>query len=433
MFSRTIVRIWVVVGVTFCLQQPVVFAQPVDAIVTQLNREALAAARARVREGAPKLLVARAGFCARAPASNSIRRRAHAHSHGRRDVQGFKNHELGAETVREGAGHRSEHHDQPKTLSTPGLEEALAEAKAGGGALGAAPTMTGRRRHRPAAAARASRPKRGPTAPSSSGFNMIRSARSNRARASSSRVTVDESLSLQAGPRLPRAGDQRLPRTRRWARPRTAPRSRVRHRRFVGRVLHGGAGRPGPARRIARHRDTPVARLFAAAAKPSKGHADATVERRAARGRSTTRRATRARFSSACKSQRLWLHLGHGGGWTGRWRARGRGRFSGTSRRRVGYWWQARLISRSLCRAGSSRRGRRRGRFTARPTNPFRRRWRCLPRRPGSPPPAGTCVLPGSGPGGGQICYVGQPSPACPVTSIPSPRARCSPRSAAGF
>ena len=187
MFSRTIVRISVVVGVAFCLQQPAAFAQPADAIRkghAAQPRSDRGGRQARVREGA-RAAEARAGFVQELGPRTASRRRAHAHPHGRRDHPGLQESRAGEEAVRQGARHRSEHHDH----------EVAVDARPGGGVRGGEgrrQRARGRRRRR--RRARRHRPRRGARpaaetrtdAPSSSGSATTRSARSSRGRASSS-------------------------------------------------------------------------------------------------------------------------------------------------------------------------------------------------------------------------------------------------------
>jgi hypothetical protein len=114
------------------------YAQPSDAVakVTQLNKDALAAIDKREFEKARELLKRALDLCDQAGLDrHPARARTHVHM-GIVIIQGFKNHELGRKQFNK-ALEIEPTITVTKSLSTPELEEAFAEAKtgsAGGGA-----------------------------------------------------------------------------------------------------------------------------------------------------------------------------------------------------------------------------------------------------------------------------------------------------------
>jgi hypothetical protein len=194
MFSRRIVRISVVVGVAICLQQAVAFAQPAESIekVTQLNREALAAIDKREFEKARELLKRGLDMCkASGLEQHPIAARTHVHM-GVVIIQGFKNHDLGLKQFAKALAIDPKI-TITKTLSTPPLEEAFAEARAGGGAVAGGGEDDGARASAPAPAAPEARQAR-TEAPSSSGFSYHTVSEVKQGSSIVVTVTVEESL-----------------------------------------------------------------------------------------------------------------------------------------------------------------------------------------------------------------------------------------------
>jgi len=283
MFSRTIVRISVVVGVAFCLQQPAAIAQPVDATekVTQLNRDALAAIDKREFEKARELLKRALDLCKSAGLEqHPAAARTHIHM-GVVIIQGFKNHELGRKQFAKALA-IDPNITITKTLSTPGLEEAFAEAKAGGSALagdddGAAATPPGGGA-RPAGETRTD-------APSSSGFSYHTVSEVKQGSSIIVTVTVDESLKFS---KLILA--YREQGTSDFLGREMEPVGEGAYRAEIPASATGGSsvayymeaqddqGQPVGSRGT---ETRPLVISFAATAKPSKGRADATVERKA--------------------------------------------------------------------------------------------------------------------------------------------------------
>ena len=104
--------------------------------MTQLNREALAAVDKREFEKARELLKRALDLCKTAGLEqHPAAARTHIHM-GVVIIEGFKNHELGRKQFAKALA-IDPNITITKTLSTPGLEEAFAEAKAGGSALAA--------------------------------------------------------------------------------------------------------------------------------------------------------------------------------------------------------------------------------------------------------------------------------------------------------
>ena len=315
MFSRRIVRISVVAALALWLQQPAALAQPADA-----DRQGHAAQprgprggrQARVREGA-RAAQAGARPVSRARVSSSIPVAARTHVHmGVVIIQGFKNPELGKKQFAKALA-IDPSITITKSLSTPDLEEAFAggegrRRRAGGRRRrrrdGGGDTDTARRRRAPADGETVTRRRR-----RRPGFSYHTVSEVKQGSSIVVTVTVDESLKFtQADPRLPRAGDRRVPRARdgaggRRRLPRRDP--RVGHDRDVGRLLHGGAGRRRPAGRVARDRDAAAGDLVrrdgeaVVGARRSDCRAEGRRRRKRRRGRG---RGRPARSSSACWS-----------------------------------------------------------------------------------------------------------------------------------
>ena len=310
MFSRTIVRISVVVGVAFCLQQPAAFAQPVDATekVTQLNREALAAVDKREFEKARELLKRALDLCKSAGLEqHPAAARTHIHM-GVVIIQGFKNHELGRKQF-------------AKALAIdPNIthHEDAVDARPGGsvrGGEGRRQRARGRRRRR--RGARRHRPRRGARpagetrtdAPSSSGFSYHTVSEVKQGSSIVVTVTVDESLKFS---KLILA--YREQGTSDFLGREMEPVGEGAYRAEIPASATSGSsvayymeaqddqGQPVGSRGT---ETRPLVISFAATAKPSKGarRRDGREEGRGAPARRrTTRRATRARSSSACRS-----------------------------------------------------------------------------------------------------------------------------------
>src|SRR5262245_18372567 len=136
MFSRRIAHISVVAALAVCLPQTAAFSQPAEVTdkITQLNREALAAVDKREFEKARELLKRALDMCKTAGLENHpAAARTHIHM-GVVIIQGFKNHELGLKQFAKALS-IDPNITITKSLSTPPLEEAFAEAKAAGSAL----------------------------------------------------------------------------------------------------------------------------------------------------------------------------------------------------------------------------------------------------------------------------------------------------------
>jgi hypothetical protein len=134
MVSRSVARICAVftfaVGMAAAAPAPV-FAQPAEAIakVTQLNREALAAIDKREFEKAREILKRALDTCeASGLDKHPVAARTHVHM-GVVIIEGFKNQELGRKQFAK-AIEIEPGITMTKSLSTPELEEAFAEAKA---------------------------------------------------------------------------------------------------------------------------------------------------------------------------------------------------------------------------------------------------------------------------------------------------------------
>ena len=284
MFSRTIVRISVVVGVAFCLQQ-VAFAQPVDATekVTQLNREALAAVDKREFEKARELLKRALDLCKTAGLEqHPAAARTHIHM-GVVIIQGFKNHELGRKQFAKALA-IDPNITITKTLSTPGLEESFAEAKAGGSALAGGADDDGAGAAPPAGAARPAGETR-TEAPSSSGFSYHTVSEVKQGSSIVVTVTIDDSLKFS---KLILA--YREQGTTDFLGREMEPVGEGAYRAEIPASATGGSsvayymeaqddqGQPVGSRGT---ETRPLVISFAATAKPAKGGADAAVERKA--------------------------------------------------------------------------------------------------------------------------------------------------------
>ena len=327
MFSRTIVRISVVVA---RWRSGLAAAGRVRA-AGRRDREGHAAQprgagggrQARVREGA-RAAQARAGSVQdRGPRAAPVAARTHIHM-GVVIIQGFKNHELGQEAVREGARHRSEHHDHEVAVDArPGRSVRRGEGRRRRARRPAAMTTERGRGTAPAAPARDPAPaRRGADAPSSSGFSYHTVSEVKQGSSIVVTVTVEEQPEVQqAGARVPRAGDHRFPRTRDGAGgrrriPRRDPRVRATSGSSVAYYMEAqdDQGQPG---RVARHRDAPARDLVR-----RDGEAVVAERRRGGRAegpaapRSEDRRrgGDRQDLRQPAGRQRLRLHIGHGRG-----------------------------------------------------------------------------------------------------------------------
>src|SRR5262245_44179925 len=171
MFSRRIAHISVVAALAVCLPQTAAFSQPAEVTdkVTQLNREALAAIDKREFEKARELLKRALDLCKTTGfEQHPAAARTHIHM-GVVIIQGFKNYQLGLKQFARALA-IDPNITITKSLATPPLEEAFAEAKAGGAALGAGADDDGARPP-PPSPARATGGDTRTDAPSSSGFS----------------------------------------------------------------------------------------------------------------------------------------------------------------------------------------------------------------------------------------------------------------------
>jgi len=196
MFFRRIVQISLVVGVALLLRQPAAVAQPADPTdkITQLNRDALAAVDKREFEKARELLKRALDLCKSAGLENHpAAARTHVHM-GVVIIQGFKNPELGKKQFAKAMA-IDPNITITKSLSTPDLEEAFQEAKAGGGAL-AASDDDGARPTPPPGGAHAGGETVTP-APSSSGFSYHTVSEVKQGSSIVVTVTVEESLKFR--------------------------------------------------------------------------------------------------------------------------------------------------------------------------------------------------------------------------------------------
>jgi hypothetical protein len=288
MFSRGFVRILLVVGLALSARQPVAFAQPADAIekVTQLNRDALAAVDKREFEKARELLKRALDMCKTAGLDqHAIAARTHVHM-GVIIIQGFKNPELGKKQFAKALS-IDPNITITKSLSTPDLEEAFAEAKAGGSALASGGDDDG---------AHAAAPPSPPAppggdaamrtqAPAASGFSYHTVSEVKQGSSIVVTVTVEESLKFS---KLVLA--YREPGTAEFLGREMEPVGDGAYRAEIPASATNGAsvayymeaqddqGNPVASRGT---ESRPLVISFAATAKPSTGRAEATVERKA--------------------------------------------------------------------------------------------------------------------------------------------------------
>jgi hypothetical protein len=201
MFSRRIARISVVAAVlgALCLHQTAASGQPADATdkVTQLNREALAAVDKREFEKARELLKRALDLCKSAGLEqHPAAARTHVHM-GVIIIQGFKNPEVGKKQF-EKALAIDPNIGITKSLSTPELEEAFAEAKVGAGGAAAADDDVAATPAPAAGAARSGGEAAARTeAPSSSGFSYHTVSEVKQGSSIIVTVTVEESLKFR--------------------------------------------------------------------------------------------------------------------------------------------------------------------------------------------------------------------------------------------
>src|SRR4051794_9640416 len=288
MFSRRIVRISVVAALAFCLQETGASAQPAEATdkITQLNREALAAIDKREFEKARELLKRALDMCKAAGLEqHPVAARTHVHM-GVVIIQGFKSPELGKKQFAK-ALEIDPNITITKSLSTPDLEEAFAEAKAGGSALAgggdgeAAAPAPPAGESRPAARETAVRT----DAPSSSGFSYHTVSEVRQGSSIIVTVTVEETLKFS---KLVLA--YREQGTSDFLGREMEPVGDGAYRAEIPASATGGSsvsyymeaqddsGNPVASRGT---ETRPLVIAFAATAKPSGGYADATVERKA--------------------------------------------------------------------------------------------------------------------------------------------------------
>jgi hypothetical protein len=197
MFSRRIVRISILVAVALWLQQPAAFGQPTDAIekVTQLNREAVAAVDKREFEKARELLKRALDLCKTSGLEgHPAAARTHIHL-GVVIIQGFKNHDLGMKQFAKALA-IDPNITITKSLSTPPLEEAFAEAKALGGEAAAGGDDDATRPAPPTTGARAVAERR-TEAPSASGFSYHTVSEVKQGSSIVVTVTVEDSLKFR--------------------------------------------------------------------------------------------------------------------------------------------------------------------------------------------------------------------------------------------
>jgi hypothetical protein len=352
MFSRRIVRISVLVMLAFCVQQTGASAQPADATekITQLNREALAAVDKREFEKARELLKRALDLCKTLGLEqHPAAARTHVHM-GVIIIQGFKNPELGKKQFAKALA-IDPNITITKSLSTPDLEEAFAEAKASGGAI-AGGDDTGPAAPPPPPARAPEKAVTKTAAPSSSGFSYHTVSEVKQGSSIIVTVTVEESLKFSKlvlayreqgtsdflGREMEAVGDGA-------------------YRAEIPASATGGSsvayymeaqdddGNPVASRGT----DTrPLVISFAATAKPSSGHADATVERKA-----ETRKRHEDEEDEGAGKIYVGLLVGSGFGYTS---GNGEvnadtpvsGTFSGALlghvAPEVGYWWKSDLM-----------------------------------------------------------------------------------------
>ena len=293
MFSRRIVRISVLLvalGAAFGLGRTPALAQPAEATekITQLNREALAAVDKREFEKARELLKRALDMCKAAGLEqHPVAARTHIHM-GVIIIQGFKSPDLGKKQFAKALA-IDPNITITKSLSTPDLEEAFAEAKAAGSALAGGGEGEGEPAAPPPPAA-APRPAARETAvrtdaPSSSGFSYHTVSEVKQGSSIIVTVTVEESLKFGKlvlayreqgtsdflGREMEPVGDG-------------AYRAEIPASATSGSSVayymeaQDDSGNPVASRGT---ETRPLVISFAATAKPSSGHADATVERKA--------------------------------------------------------------------------------------------------------------------------------------------------------
>jgi hypothetical protein len=288
MFSRRIVGISVVAALAFCIQERGLSAQPAEATekITQLNREALAAVDKREFEKARELLKRALDMCkASGLEQHPVAARTHVHM-GVIIIQGFKSPDLGKKQFAK-ALEIDPNITITKSLSTPDLEEAFAEAKAGGSALAgggendAAAPPPPAAPPRPAARETAVRT----DAPSSSGFSYHTVSEVRQGSSIIVTVTVEETLKFS---KLVLA--YREQGTSDFLGREMEPVGDGAYRAEIPASATGGSsvayymeaqddnGNPVASRGT---ETRPLVIAFAATARPSSGHADATVERKA--------------------------------------------------------------------------------------------------------------------------------------------------------
>jgi hypothetical protein len=288
MVSRRIART-LVAAVALCaalgLHQTVASGQPADRTekITQLNREALAAVDKREFEKARELLKRALDLCNTAGLEqHPVAARTHVHM-GVVIIEGFKNPEVGKKQF-EKALAIDPNIGITKSLSTPALEEAFAEVKAEAGALGTPATGNagaGTRAPAPPSKETATRTE----APSSSGFSYHTVSEVKQGSSIIVTVTVEESLKFRKlvlayreqgtsdflGREMEPVGDG-------------AYRAEIPASATSGSSVayymeaQDDDGNPVASRGT---ETRPLVIAFAATAKPSTGHADATVERKA--------------------------------------------------------------------------------------------------------------------------------------------------------
>src|SRR5437764_11340849 len=199
MFSRRIVRILMVVGLALVVRHPTARAEAAEATdkITQLNREALAAVDKREFEKARELLKRALDMCkASGLEQHPVAARTHVHM-GVVIIQGFKSPDLGKKQFAKALA-IDPNITITKSLSTPDLEEAFAEAKAGGAAVAGAGEGGDEAPPPPPPAAGNARPARETAtrtdAPSSSGFSYHTVSEVKQGSSIIVTVTVEETL-----------------------------------------------------------------------------------------------------------------------------------------------------------------------------------------------------------------------------------------------
>jgi len=291
MFSRRIARISVVLialGAAFGLPGGPALAQPADVVdkVTQLNRDALAAVDKREFEKAREILKRALDICRTAGIENHpLAARTHVHM-GVVIIQGFKNPELGKKQFAKAIS------IEPsititKSLSTPDLEEAFAEAKASGGGASAGASDEEEALRAPAPPARAAGGDAATRteAPASSGFSYHTVSEVRQGSSIVVTVTVEESLKFR---KLVLA--YREPDTSAFLGREMEPVGDGAYRAEIPASATTGASvayymeaqdDEGNAVASRGTETRPLVISFAATARPSSGHAAATVERKA--------------------------------------------------------------------------------------------------------------------------------------------------------